>query len=325
MIVDKSGSMQNQPVDKVFDIQLERLKQRSIDLNQETRISIYLFDTSIECLAFDMDVMRFKSLRGFWHPSGSTAMLDAIGQSVRDHKMLPQQYGNHAFLQIVITDGEENASRIEKPGTISTLLRGLPDNWTTGVFVPDANGVAEAKRFGIDKDSIAVWNTTAHNAMETVGKQFSDVVDNYMTMRSTGTRGTKSLFTLDTSALNKKTAKAILDELPVAEYDILPVRTREVKGVPIKEFVEQWQKSYRLGSAYYQPTKKVKIQDHKQVLIQNIKDGRVYEGSNLRQLLGLPNQTVEVDPGQHKDWRIFVQSTSTNRKLFNDTFLLVRK
>ena len=90
LVVDASGSMSGQPVVKVFDKELEYLKQRSIELDQETRISIYLFSSDVKCLTFDMDVMRFKSLAEFWHPAGQTKLLDAVGLSIQDNKKLPE-------------------------------------------------------------------------------------------------------------------------------------------------------------------------------------------------------------------------------------------
>lgn len=47
LVVDKSGSMGplKDAVVKVFDREIENLKKRSIELNQETRISVYLFGT----------------------------------------------------------------------------------------------------------------------------------------------------------------------------------------------------------------------------------------------------------------------------------------
>lgn len=317
LIVDASGSMAGQPVVKVFDRELEYLKQRSIELNQETRISIYLFNNRIECLTFDMDVMRFKSLDGYYHPGAQTALIDAVIQSTVDHQTLPQKYGDHAFLQYVITDGMENYS-INNSQKLSAILDKLPDHWTTACLVPSAAGKFEAKKFGFAENSISIWDTTAYQAFEKVGTQFTKVVDNYMTMRSRGIRGTKSLFTLDSTHISK----ASLREVPPTEYEIFPVR----KEAPIREYVESWTgRKYRLGSAYYQPVKTVQIQDHKNILVQEIKNGKVYEGENLRQLLGLPDETAEVNPGSHKDWRILVQSTSVNRKLFPNTFVLVRK
>lgn len=317
LVVDASGSMAGQPVVRVFDKELEYLKQRSIELDQETRISIYLFSTQIECLTFDMDVMRFKSLQGYWRASDRTALLDAVAQSIEDHKRLPINIqGDHAFLQYVITDGMENASRFHNSHSLSKIVNTLQDNWTTAILVPDSKAKFEAKKFGFSEDSIAIWDINASNAFEKVGQQFSKTIDNYMSMRSQGIRGTKSLFTLDTSGLKKNS----LQELSKERYEILFVP----QEMPIRQFVEgATGRGYKLGMAYYQPTKQVEIQDHKNIFVQSVKDNKVYTGDNLRALLGLPSTTAKVDPGFHKDWRIFVQSTSVNRKLFPNTFVLV--
>jgi len=317
LVVDKSASMSGQPVVKVFDKELEYMKKRSIELDQETRISIYLFDDKIECLTFDMDVMRFKSLEGYYKIGGNTALIDAVLKSTEDNKKLPELYGDHAFLQYVITDGQENRSK-HSASSLSDLLKTLPDNWTTACLVPDKSGANYAERFGFNGGSISIWDTHAAGAFEKVGTQFSKTIDNYMAMRSRGTRGTKTLFTMDTSNLTK----TALREIPQKSFDIYPVH----QDSPIKEYVESFSgEKYRLGSTYYQPVKPVRIQDYKGILLQDVRNGRVYEGSNVRQLLGIPNETAEVNPGNHKDWRIFVQSASVNRKLFADTFVLVMR
>lgn len=317
LVVDRSGSMQGQPVEKVFDAQLVRLKQRSIELGQETRISIYLFDSTVEVLTFDMDVMRFNSLKGYFSPRGQTALIDAVVKSIQDHGQLPQMYGDHAFLQYVITDGQENSSRTTA-AALKCKVGALADNWTLACLVPDATCKFEAKKFGFPEEAISVWDTRGRGGLEQVGKQFESAVDSYMAMRARGVRGTKSFFTIDTAQLYRN--KSDLTPVPAADYRIYPV-TREAS---IKEFVEgKTRKPYVLGAAYYQPTKKVKVQDYKGILVQDTNSTKVYEGDNLRSLLGLPPDTAEVQPGDHGNWRIFIQSTSVNRKLVPGTAVLV--
>lgn len=316
LVVDKSGSMTGKPVVKVFDAALERLKQRSIDLNQETRISIYLFNDTIECLTFDMDVMRFTTLEGHYRANGNTALISATLKSIFDHEQLPEMYGDHAHLQYVITDGENNVNNEMAP-VLARTLKALKENWTIACLVPSALGKHEAKKFGFPEDSIAIWDTSAVG-LERVGQQFTATMDTYMSMRSSGIRSTKSLFTLNVDALKRNA----LTPLNARDYEIHPV----FQDAVIKDWVELFtKKPYRLGSTYYMPTKKVKIQGHKTILVQEVKTGNVYEGDDLRGMLGLPAQTVDVDPVDHAKWRIFVQSTSSNRKLFANTFVLVMK
>ena len=316
LVVDRSGSMQNQPVVQVFDRELNHLKQRSIDLNQETRISIYLFDSTVECLTFDMDVMRFNTLAGHWSVRGMTALMDGVYTSIKDHQQLPELYGDHAFLTYVITDGQENHSKVRE-ADLRHLLGLLPENWTTACLVPDIRGKHEAKKFGFAEDAIAIWDTSSPVGLENVGKQFSRGMDQFMTMRAQGVRGTKSFFaTLDTSKLKAGSLKEAQ-----GQFEVFQVHT----DMPIKDAVEQYTgRGYVLGAAYYQPAKKVKIQDHKEIYVQDVHSGKVYTGSNIRQLLGLPDSTAMVEPGDHKNWRVFVQSTSVNRKLFSGNHVLLK-
>lgn len=322
LVVDKSGSMSkhSKKVVEVFDRELNSLKQRSVDAHQETRISIYLFDDKIEVLTFDMDVMRFTSLKDYYKVGDMTALIDATMLAISDHEKLPELYGDHAFLLYVITDGMENASKKNNRNSIVEKLRKLPDNWTTGILVPDNQGIRYAEQLGFNAGSIATWDTNA--SFDKVGDNFSTVTTRYMDMRSKGVRSTKSLFTLDSSQITATTVKNNLNELPASDYQIFPVRQK----VAIKHYVESWTgRSYRVGSAFYQPADKVVIQDHKSILLQNVLNGKVYWGHNIRDLLGLPHDTVKVDPGTHKDWRIFVQSTSVNRNLLPNTYVLVMK
>ncbi|MFA6432911.1 MAG: VWA domain-containing protein, partial [Candidatus Paceibacterota bacterium] len=143
----------------------------------------------------------------------------------------------------------------------------------------------------------------------------------FMRARATGVRGTKNLFSLDTSKISATVVKSNLSELSPSDYELLNVH----KAAVIKPFVESWKIPFRLGSAYYQLSKPEKVQGHKQICVQNKLNGKVYGGSNARRLLGLPDYEVKVEPASHPDFDLFVQSTSTNRNLVGGTKLLVMK
>ena len=321
MLIDGSGSMgvHKNDVIKVVDAQIKRLQRVSVEMNQETRISIYIFDTTVQCIVFDMDVMRFESIQGHYDIGDWTALIDACLLGIKDHGYLPQQYGDHGFLLYAVSDGQNNVSSNKAP-ELRNAIRGLAENWTIACLVPDAPAAHAMKNLGFPDGAISVWNTS--NGFEEVGSNFSNAMDSYMTMRSTGVRGAKAgLFTLNPTGIKKKDLK-IVNPLT---YDIFPVRANN-KYTQIREFVEKWTKEpYRLGSAYHTPVKPIEIQSYKNPLLQDIKTGRVYECDNMREMLGLPNATVKVNPSDHKDWRIFVPSTSVNRKPLPDTFILVRK
>ncbi len=321
LVIDSSGSMSSMTseVVKVADSQIEYLAKRSKELDQETRITVYTFNDSIKCLVYDKDVLRMPSLNGLFHPSGSTALIDASLKAIEDLSKTPELYGDHAFLVYVLTDGEENLSR-GKPADLSKKINSLVDNWTVAVFVPDQNGKFEAKKFGFPADNIAIWDTSSAKGMSEVGKQIRQATDAFMTARATGIRGSKNLFNMNLSSVDKTTVTNSLNRLHPGQY-----RVADVKGEgTIAPFVENLTKrAYKLGEAFYQLSKPEKVQPGKSVALYDIKSKSVYIGDEARDILGLPDHEVKVAPGSHPDFWIFVQSTSVNRKLVPGTKLLI--
>jgi hypothetical protein len=58
-------------------------------------------------------------------------------------------------------------------------------------------------------------------------------------------------------------------------------------------------------------------------MVMDKKTKKVYGGEEARNLLGLPDMEVRVKPDFNPDFKIFVQSTSTNRKLVGNTQVLL--
>lgn len=321
-VIDASGSMSHikNDVIKVFDSQVSYLAQRSKELNQETRVSVYLFNYTTECLIYDTDVLRLPSIKEFYSPRGGTALIDGAIKAIEDLNLTPEIYGDHAFLIYVLTDGEENGSK-NNSSTLSKRINDFAENWTMAALVPDSTGVFEAKKFGFPANNIQIWNTSS-KGMSEAGNVIKSSTDTFMQNRARGIRGTKNLFTLDTSALNKTKVTRELEQLKTNEYELLPVHKESV----IQPFVESWtRKPYVKGSCYYQLTKAEKVQNYKQVCLQEKTTGKVYSGTNARDLLGLPDYEVKVDPSGHPKFDIFIQSTSLNRKLVGGTKLIVLK
>lgn len=319
--VDASGSMQriSQEVIQVFDSQIQHLAQRSKELDQETRVSVYLFSDKVKCLIYDKDVLRLPSLANYYKANGGTALIDGAMKSIEDLEKTATLYGDHAFLIYTLTDGQENESKA-KPAQLSTRIANLPENWTLAVLVPDQNGVHEAKKFGFPANNVQVWSTTRDGVRE-IGEVLKKTTDTYMIARARGIRGTKSLFTPDVSNLNKTVVKKALSELKPDQYHLLSVHQKAV----IKDFIESWKIAFVPGSAYYQLTKPEKVQGYKQVAIQDKTNGKVYSGPNARALLGLPDHEVAISPAAHPNFDLFIQSLSFNRNLVGGTKLLVLK
>lgn len=316
LVLDASYSMQSVSRDliKVADNQIKYLAQRSKELDQETRITVYTFSDGVQCLIYDKDVLRMPSIANLYELQGMTALVDATLLSLDDLAMTPEKYGEHSFLVYVLTDGAENASR-NSSVVLSNKIKSLPDNWTLATFVPNQNGVFEAKRFGFPKDNIAVWDTTEKGVQE-VGRRIRETTENFMQARSRGVRSVKNLFSLEDPSLSQ--IDAHMTALHFGQFRLYDV---EDAG-RIDEFVERnTGRAYKLGEAYYQLSKTETIQPQKQIAI--LGRNGLYVGPDARKLLGLPDEHVKVKPNHNPDYEIFVQSTSTNRKLMPNTKLLI--
>lgn len=321
LVLDSSGSMAglSSEVVKVADNEIAHLARRSKELDQETRITVYLFNSNVTCLIYDKDVLRMPSIAGMYKTGGQTVLIDATMKALEDLSRTPELYGDHAFLTYVLTDGEENYSQ-NSSSALAQRLNSLKDNWTVAVFVPNQNGKFEAKKFGFPSDNISVWNTDSKHGISEVGEQIRAATDNFMTARSTGLRGSRNLFSMNVASINKQAVTSTLNRLHPGQYRIADVQN----DGRIDEFVENFTKrAYRMGEGYYQLTKSEKIQPHKEIALFEIKSKSVYVGKEARSLLSLPDYEVKVDAATHPDFVIFVQSKSVNRKLIAGTKLLI--
>lgn len=324
LVLDASSSMAHraQAVIKVADAQVQHLARRSQELDQETRISVYVFADDVKCLTFDKDVLRLPSIAGSYRAHGNTALIDAAIKAQQDLDKTPELYGDHAFLTYILTDGEENRSR-NGVAKLQQMMDALGENRTVAVFVPDQNGKFEAKRFGFPADNIAIWDTTNARGVESVGERIRQTTDDFMQLRSTGLRGSRAIFSVGLDALNKNTVRSTLRALDVSRFHQVGVKNR--KDLDIRTFVETVIGiPYIVGQSFYQLMKTESIQPQKRVLVREKSTGNIYSGPEARDLIGLPQGVeVRVKPDWNPDYDVFVQSTSVNRKLVPGTDLIV--
>ncbi|MFE2141060.1 vWA domain-containing protein [Streptomyces sp. NPDC059456] len=332
LVLDASSSMShlNRKVVEVADQQIAYLARRSQELDQETRVTVYVFADKVECVIYDKDVLRMPSLKQMYRVGGMTALLAATLKSQRELAQTAQLYGDHSFLTFVLTDGQENASHrcTDAPSgnprelvqAVSQLIATQQDNWTLAVLVPDQMGKREAMQCGFPKDNIAIWDATSTQGLEDAGEVIKQATEKFMVGRSQGIRGSRAVFSMGADTVNKDTIEAAgLTPVDPSEYQLIPV----ARDAGIREWVVESGNTYRTGCAFYQLSKSEKVQARKQIAVLEKKTDRVYTGPEARALLGLPDVEVRVKPDHNDDFTIFVQSTSVNRKLVPNTRLLL--
>ncbi|MEV6548653.1 vWA domain-containing protein [Streptomyces sp. NPDC051597] len=332
LVLDASSSMSHLSgkVVEVADQQIAYLARRSRELEQETRVTVYVFADKVECVIYDKDVLRMPSLKQLYRVGGMTALLAAALKSQAELAQTAQLYGDHSFLTFVLTDGQENASHRSPEAAgrdpralvkaVAEMMRTQQDNWTLAVLVPDQMGKREAMQCGFPKDNIAIWDATSTRGLEEAGQVIQQATENFMVGRAQGIRGSRAVFSTGADAVNKDTIEAAgLTPVDPSTYQLIPV----AREAAIRDWVIECGHTYRTGGAFYQLSKSEKIQARKQIAVLEKKTDRVYTGPEARALLGLPDAEARVKPDHNDEFTIFVQSTSVNRKLVPHTRLLL--
>ena len=336
LVLDGSGSMRSHETNviKVVDGLIEWLAKRSQDHDQETRVTVYVFDYSnnINCVIFDKDVLRLPSIAKLYRIGGQTALIDATIRSQEDLAQTFTKYGDHAFLTFVITDGYENASHFSA-STLRSLLSKQGDNWTLAALVPSMRSKIDAESFGFPKGNIEVWDTNSFTGMAEVGEKIREATDSFYTSRTSGIRSSTTLFAqnvtqaqVDASGMKPVDPSQFVIVPVVATGDMQYVIPKKsvtkrnpdgIKHVEIMPFVQATGRTYVAGTAYYELVKSERYEYHKGVALIHRQTKKVYTGDEAKALIGLTGTSTRVRPQAVKggEYDIFIQSQSINRYL----------
>ena len=154
-ILDKSGSMAGLERDTIggFDAMLDKQKAQA----GECRITTVLFDHRYELLHDRTDIRAVRPITAReYRVGGSTALLDALGKTI--HKIATAQkntsepFRAKRVMFVIITDGEENASREYAAKEVKEAIRRQKSRYGWEFIFLGANidAVETAGRFGID-------------------------------------------------------------------------------------------------------------------------------------------------------------------------------
>lgn len=117
IILDRSGSMGMGEIYSATIQGYNRFLEQQQEIKESARINFYQFNT-ITCNIYkDVDVKVAQKLTTeTFRPSGGTALLDAMGQVIDEIggrlRNMAQKDRPEQVLVVIITDGEENSSRI---------------------------------------------------------------------------------------------------------------------------------------------------------------------------------------------------------------------
>ena len=156
-ILDKSGSMSGLEKDTIGGYNSMLEQQRKID--GECVITTVLFDNCCELLHDRIDIRAIGPIsEREYFVGGSTALLDAIGKAIHKigtaQKNTAEDYRAEKVMFVIITDGEENASRQYSSAQVKKMIQRQKERYGWEFIFLGANmdAVETAGRFGIDAD-----------------------------------------------------------------------------------------------------------------------------------------------------------------------------
>ena len=122
-------------------------------------ITTVLFDNHYALLHDRIDIRAVKPITGRdYFVGGSTALLDAIGKTIHKiataQKNTAENYRAKKVMFVIITDGEENASREYSARQVKEMIQRQKErfHWEFIFLGANIDAVETAGRFGIDAD-----------------------------------------------------------------------------------------------------------------------------------------------------------------------------
>ena len=181
-IMDRSGSMSGLEKDCVGGFNSMIKKQKKED--GECLVSTVLFNNSDTILH---DRVSLKDIRQMkeedYVPSGCTALIDALGNSIRHisdvHRYIRKEDNPEHTIFIITTDGLENASKKYSSEEVKKMVeQKKEEGWEFIFLAANIDAVETAKKYGINEDramnyvSDEVGTMTNFNVLDKMIRKF---------------------------------------------------------------------------------------------------------------------------------------------------------
>lgn len=313
IVRDVSGSMRGHSAGAkdFLQKQLDALKNAK---GQENTVTI--FDFGYDQWPYVRETLFNQSAdlvqNPVWNCYGDTPLYDGVIEA--GQRALADKDPDKSFLMLVITDGQENKSkRTDRQLRDFIAAQQATDRWTFAFLVPPGYKQAFVNLAGVPAGNVQEWSD-----IQQAEKEATVSTQNYLQQRAKGVRSSKSYFVTDLSNITVHDLSQLKDVTNLIDVWTVDQET------DVLTFVDQKSRgNFYRGRRYFEIMKKEdKFQDWKGLLIQDKTTKRIYSDgiTTVRQLCGFPHSTgaggsVSIDPGNHANFTLYGESTSTNRKL----------
>lgn len=156
-ILDKSGSMGGLETDTIGGYNAMLAKQK--DVEGECRITTVLFDHRYALLHDRTDIRAVSPItQKEYQVGGTTALIDAMGRTIdkigNAQKHTAEDYRAEKVMFVIITDGQENASRSYTANDVKMMVQRQKERfgWEFIFLGANIDAVETAGHFGISAD-----------------------------------------------------------------------------------------------------------------------------------------------------------------------------
>ncbi len=199
LLLDESGSMAHHRASALegFNSQV-RVIQDGARQAGNTRVSLTTFNVVAKPLLVARPSEELQPLaEAQYNPSGSTALFDAIGQTLEALLEQPDIHNEQtAILVAIFTDGEENASRRYSAATLKELVTRLEatGRWTFTLMGPHGTSMELASILNLRSGNVAQFNPQDKASTVQAFASMTKAATSYMSMRSMGVMASASLY-----------------------------------------------------------------------------------------------------------------------------------
>lgn len=169
VVADSSGSMST--IASEMENGFKKLIEEQRASLGECTVSLYRFSDRCECIYHNADVKMVDSLG--LRPGGFTALFDAIGKAVDETgqslRELPEAERPENVIVLIITDGEENASRYYTAAQVGQKIKHQSEayNWKFMFLGANQDAILTAKVINIPAATSMTYTTTADGIQNT--------------------------------------------------------------------------------------------------------------------------------------------------------------
>lgn len=194
-IIDRSSSMSGleQMVIDGYNEHLSAVKNLQATFpEQQFLVSLLTFDNEVQWLVKPAPIDKLKELpSAAFKPRGMTALLDAIGKGI--HQIESEyarkiQNDEMSVVLVIITDGEENASRFFNVRSIAKKIkeRDQTGKWTFSFIGCDFDASNISKKLNIRRENVRNYDKRAYGLMS---KNIDRTFMRYAESKSNGSFG----------------------------------------------------------------------------------------------------------------------------------------